>query len=592
VETVPLGLPDRFEMAEELPSTPFERTLRAYDRVLQRQVLLKLPGAGAWDGWSTPVRERMLREARALAKARHDGIEPIHWVDVTPHGPLLVLDLPEGELLESRLATGPLGVDQTRELGVQLAEALSAVHYHGIVHRAISVASVRLLADDRVRLGTFTFAKGFEARPMQSSIDHKRRTEPAIAPYLPPYVAPEQLAGQGANPRTDVFALGCLLYRCLTGKDPAPAMGEASPCADLRAKRPEVPKAFWEVLRRCTHLAATARYPSAQAVAEALRATRPAARAGAALMSRRAVLTSGGAAALTLGGLGYWLRAGNGEPVVEPRNGSNSTTPQERFGERYDKCHALLIGIAEAYRGSGYPELKNPKREVEAVEKKLLENDAAHWAWTGSIKMLREGEADRKAISNELSRLERDPGREDGVLLYFSGHGIRDLHQYFLVPAGTKGPDPNVDEGYLPENRIANFLDKCPAKHVLVVLDCCYSGTLFSESITRGRPTKSTQGDGTRSAGQFLRERARQIIGAAGQEAADGVGLSPFCRAFLNALTPKPVGPSTDFVFANLLHSHLVTEMAGAKARVGSELQVPVLIQHSGRGSFVFYLRK
>ena len=47
VQTVPLGLPDRFEMAEELPSTPFERTLRAYDRVLQRQVLLKLPGAGA-----------------------------------------------------------------------------------------------------------------------------------------------------------------------------------------------------------------------------------------------------------------------------------------------------------------------------------------------------------------------------------------------------------------------------------------------------------------------------------------------------------------------------------------------------------------
>jgi serine/threonine-protein kinase len=442
VETVPLGLPDRFEMAEELPSTPFERTLRAYDRVLQRQVLLKLPGAGAWDGWSTPVRERMLREARALAKARHDGIEPIHWVDVTPHGPLLVLDLPEGELLESRLATGPLGVDQTRELGVQLAEALSAVHYHGIVHRAISVASVRLLADDRVRLGTFTFAKGFEARPMQSSIDHKRRTEPAIAPYLPPYVAPEQLAGQGANPRTDVFALGCLLYRCLTGEDPAPAMGEASPLADLRAKRPEVPKAFWEVLRRCTHLAATARYPSAQAVAEALRATRPAARAGGALMSRRAVLVSGGALALGLGGLGYVLRGGGDGSGALRSDLRVSSGPNETFAPSYAKCYGLLIGVAQAYNGTTHVKLDNPVKEVNRVRQHLITHDPQHWK-EDSVTLLAEHEANKEAILLELERLERDAKPEDAVLLYFSGHGIKEGgHQYFLVPADTTGADP------------------------------------------------------------------------------------------------------------------------------------------------------
>jgi len=585
VETGPLALPDRFEMAEELPPTPFERTLRAYDRVLQRQVLLKLPGAGAWDGWSAPVRERMLREARALAKARHEGIEPIHWVDVTPEGPLLVLDLPEGELLESRLAAGSLSIDQVRELGIQLAEALSAVHFHGIVHRAISVASVRLLADDKVRLGTFTFAKGFEARPMQSSIDHKRRTEPAIAPYLPPYVAPEQLAGQGANPRTDVFALGCLLYRCLTGSDPSPAVGEASPLADLRTKRPDVPKALCEVLRRCTHLAATARYPSAQAAAEALRATRPAAGTGASWMSRRdLLLTSVGSAALILGGLGYWLGGRDpSDPEQEQRVGINPSSPPEKFEARYDKCHALLIGIAKEYQGSGHAVLAKPVEEVVAIQQRLLANDPAHWK--GSIKVLIEKRANKQAIEDELSRLESEPGREDGVLLYFSGHGIGDNHQWFLVPAGTTGPDPNRHDGYVDQDRISNFLDKCPAKHVLVVLDCCYAGTMFSQSKGSGRPSKASQGDGTRLAGDFLRERARQILGASNKEAADG----PFCKAFLTALTPKPAEPRGDFVIADQLYAQIMTLMP--LARAGSSVQIPQLIRRPpGQGSFVFFL--
>ncbi|HEX6810170.1 MAG TPA: protein kinase [Planctomycetota bacterium] len=578
-------------MAEELPSTPFERTLRAYDRVLQRQVLLKLPGAGAWDGWSTPVRERMLREARALAKARHDGIEPIHWVDVTPEGPLLVLDLPEGEPLESRLAAGPLGVEQTRELGIQLAEALSAVHYHGIVHRAISVASVRLLADDRVRLGTFTFAKGFEARPMQSSIDHKRRTEPAIAPYLPPYVAPEQLAGQGANPRTDVFALGCLLYRCLTGTDPSPFTSDVSPLSDLRTKRSDVPKAFHEVLRRCTHLAATARYPSAQAAAEALRATRPVANAGAPF-SRRALLAVLVASALTLGGVGYSLggsRGGGGggggdggDPPVETRIATD-----EKFSDGYNKCHALLIGIASGYSGSTHPVLKNPVNEVKAVRQKLIDNDPARWNWgSEAIRPLVEREADKLGIEKELCRLEREDvvGREDGVLLYFTGHGVKDLNQYFLVAAGSTGDNPNIHEGYVPQLRIANFLDKCPAKHVLVVLDCCHSGPMFSP--TKGRPGLR-QGD-SRLAGQFLRSRARHIIGSAGEEAADGLGLSPFCRAFLKALTPKKEGPAMDFVYADLLHNCIGAEMGMSTA--GASVQVPTFTRRPpGQGSFVFF---
>jgi hypothetical protein len=537
----------------------------------------------------------MLREARALAKARHDGIEPIHWVDVTAEGPLLVLDLPDGEPLESRLATGPLGIDQTRELGIQLAEALSAVHYHGIVHRAISVASVRLLADDKVMLGTFTFAKGFEARPMQSSIDHKRRKEPAIAPYLPPYVAPEQLAGQGANPRTDVFALGCLLYRCLTGSDPPQTVGEASPLADLRAKRPDAPKALCEVLRRCTHLAATARYPSAQAAAEALRATRPAAK-GAPLMRRRdLLLTSGTLAALVLGGLGYWLRPGAegpGDDVKSNQVLASTTATTGKFEPSYAKCYGLFIGVADAYDGVTHVKLKSPVREVKEVRQKLIANDPKNWR-EDSMKLLTEHDADKTAILNALEHLEDVAQPEDGVLLYFSGHGVKEGdYQYFLVPAGTTGRDPNHGSGYLPGTRIQNFFSQCKAKHVLAVFDCCYSGSLFAlPERTRGRPATQGQAAGGDLSGTFLRHPARQMIASSSAAAADSTRMSAFCEAFLFALSPSPKGPYSGFLHARLLHSCILTQM-GVK-RAGGDIQESVLEEMtSPDGSFVFFLPK
>ena len=106
-------------------------------------------------------------------------------------------------------------------------------------------------------------------------------------------------------------------------------------------------------------------------------------------------------------------------------------------------------------------------------------------------------------------------------------------------------------------------------------------------SGTKGRPIEASRSSGPEIAAQFLRSRARQIIGSAGQEAADGVGMSPFCRAFLEALTPVAGGPT--FVHTQRLYSFITLKMENA--RVGRDWQVPVLTcPNSEPGSFVFFL--
>jgi len=582
-------LPDRFEAVEPLADTPFEQSLRAYDRVLERDVMLKLPGVDAWDGWSTKARERLLREARMLAKVRHEGVEPIHWVDETDAGPLLVMDLPEGELLSERLRASTLSVDEARDVGIQLAEALAAVHYHGIVHRAVGPATVRMLPDGRLRLGTFTFAKGFEVRPMMSSIDHKRRLEKIVAEHLPSYVAPEQLAGRGADPRVDVFALGCLLYRCLTGEDPFAHDQEGTTLPDLRARRPDASKALCEVLRRCTLAAPTARYPTAQAVAEALRATAPSsADVG---LGRRSIVLAG-VAALLVGAIFVWQPWSRGSDLPSrpgpPPNPTRLDNPT--YKPTYDKCHALLIGIAGAYAETDFARLATPIREIREVRDRLLELDPA-WRRPGAITLLEEQDASSTGILGELDRLAREAQPEDAVMIYFAGHGQRDGRQFHLVGANAEGRDPNRGLGFLARERLKNFFDDCPAKHVLAVLDCCSAAAMFDQTRSRGRTIGepvSTQGS------PLLRHRSRQILAATGRksEASDAsasASLPLFCQAFLQALDPQ-ASPfrAKSGVDVRALKGHLMVEMDNAQTNVGAG-QKPYLESSSEQGSFVFF---
>lgn len=167
-----LPIPERFEILEQVTETAGELVLRARDRVLLREVLLKLPGPGL-----TALLEenqdhrRALREARALARLQHPGVLRLVDVIETPRGPLLVMDPVAGETLAERIRqSGPLDSEDVRTLGIGLASALTAVHDVGVVHRGLSMENVILKDDGSPCLAGFFLAKFGDASLQVSSL--------------------------------------------------------------------------------------------------------------------------------------------------------------------------------------------------------------------------------------------------------------------------------------------------------------------------------------------------------------------------------------------------------------------------------------
>jgi len=583
---LPTSLGGRFDVEEALLETPFERTFRAHDKVLQRDVLLKLPARAAFDGWSAPVQERMLREARALAKVRHENIGPIHQVEATPEGPLLVLDLPVGELLAARLSRGRLDGPATIALGVQIAGALAHVHLQGVVHRAVGPSSIRLLANDKAQLGAFTFAKEFGQRGQGSSLAHAQLGEVTRPEHLPDYAAPEQLAGQAADPRADVFALGCTLFRCLAGQDPFPPGQATARPHDLRTLRPDVDRGLAEVIHRCLLFGKTARYATAQEVVDALQALGQGA-VGGRRFSRRGLVALGVAGvALVL-----WLPGGGSAAETGgERLGATVVLPDARYKHGYEpeyaRVHGLFVAIGAAYTGPDWSPLRSPVHEVDAVVARLRANDKM-WSAPDAVTPLQEGAATSVAIMAALDRICRTAKAEDAVLVYFSGHGTRDGRAFALCASDAHGPIA-TGNGYLRREALLNFTDRCEAKHVLVVLDCCHSGAIFDlpELGTRGRAANS----GPEPGAYHRRRFSREFLCSAGadQRASDGEGMSPFCHQLLAELA-RPATAERTYLAARHLAGRIEEAMEhGAR---GGMLQVPAFRQAADEaGSFVFQL--
>jgi hypothetical protein len=590
---LPTSLGGRFDVDEVLLETPFERAFRAHDKVLQRDVLLKLPARAAFDGWSAPVQERLLREARALAKVRHENIAPIHWVEATPEGPLLVLDLPAGELLAERLARGRLDGPATIALGVQIAGALAHVHLQGVVHRAVGPSSIRLLANGKAQLGAFTFAKEFGQRGQGSSLAHAQLGEATRPEHLPDYAAPEQLAGHAADPRADVFALGCTLFRCLAGQDPFPPGQATARPLDLRTLRPDVDRGLAEVIHKCLLFGKTARYATAQEVLDALQALGQGA-------ARRRRVPRRGLAALGVAGLVLvlWLPGGGsaaetGGPAAGTggeRLGAAAVLPDARYQHRYEpdyaRVHGLFVAIGAAYTGPDWSPLRSPVHEVDAVVARLRANDPM-WSAPDAVTKLLDEAATSVAIMAALDRISRTAKQEDAVLVYFSGHGTRDGRAFALCASDAHGPIA-TGGGYLRREALLNFTDRCEAKHVLVVLDCCHSSAIFDlpELGTRGRAADS----GSQPGAYHRRRFSREFLCSAGadERASDGDGMSPFCRQLLTELA-RPADAERTYLAARHLAGRIEEAMEhGAR---GGMLQVPAFRQAADEaGSFVFQL--
>ena len=195
----------RFEIVRELGRGGFGVVYEALDRELGRSVAFKLLQASL----QPSVREeRMLREAETASRLSHPNIVTLFDMGRCAYGPYLVLELLRGETLAHRLASGPVPLADSLRVVVEVSRALAHAHSRGIVHRDLSTGNVFLCEDGPVKVLDLGMAQAFGHRKLEGG--------------TPAFMAPEQRRGAPEDERTDVYALGLMLYLMLTGEPPFP----------------------------------------------------------------------------------------------------------------------------------------------------------------------------------------------------------------------------------------------------------------------------------------------------------------------------------------------------------------------------------
>ncbi|MCB9466067.1 MAG: protein kinase [Candidatus Eisenbacteria bacterium] len=190
---------------------------RARDLALDRTVAIKLvpPRLSS----STRHLSRLTQEARLLASLNHPNVATIHGLETTNDGErFLVLEWVEGETLAARLARGPLSRTEAIELGVQLADALTAAHEGRVVHLDLKPANLMITPQGRLKVLDFGLARRDTPSPERGDrgADTDKSSESSLGGTWG-YVSPERLLEPGDH-RADIFAFGCVLFECLTGR--------------------------------------------------------------------------------------------------------------------------------------------------------------------------------------------------------------------------------------------------------------------------------------------------------------------------------------------------------------------------------------
>ena len=210
-----------YRITEKLGQGGMGEVYRAEDTVLGRQVAIKvLPDIFAGD----PERlARFEREAKLLASLNHPNIAAIHGLEAHEGTRFLVLELVEGQTLSERLKKGRIPLDETLAICRQIAEGLEAAHEKGIIHRDLKPANVKVTPEGKVKVLDFGLARALQDRAANEDLSHSptitdEMTRPGVVLGTAAYMSPEQARGKPVDKRADIWAFGCVLYECLTGK--------------------------------------------------------------------------------------------------------------------------------------------------------------------------------------------------------------------------------------------------------------------------------------------------------------------------------------------------------------------------------------
>ena len=286
-----------YEIIAPLGAGGMGEVYRARDTRLGREVALKLLPAGiARD----PGRlARFEREARIVAGLNHPNIVVLHSIEDDGQVRFLTMELVEGRDLTSLVAAGGLPLAQVLDVAIELSDALVAAHEKGVVHRDLKPANVMLTRDGRVKVLDFGLAKLGLAEPGAELAEAATVMAPLSSDGQVvgtiPYMAPEQIRGEAVDTRTDLFALGIVLYELASGKRPfagetpvdvghAILREQPRPLASIR---PGLPPDLDRIVGRCLEKNPRERFQTALDVANDLRGVRKELERGASSLSAR-----------------------------------------------------------------------------------------------------------------------------------------------------------------------------------------------------------------------------------------------------------------------------------------------------------------
>ena len=229
---------NRYRIEKQIGAGGMGVVFLAHDEQLERDVAIKVlpPGTLADEA----ARKRFRHEALSLAKLNHPNIATIHDFATADETDFLVTEYIAGASLDKRLASGPLRSKEVIRLGLQFAQGLAAAHAQGIIHRDLKPANLRLTTDGRLKILDFGLAQ-FVHPEGDLAVTASLTSSQQITGTLP-YIAPEQLRGEPADRRTDIWAFGAVLYELATGKRPFPETHGPLLINAILNQEPELPR--------------------------------------------------------------------------------------------------------------------------------------------------------------------------------------------------------------------------------------------------------------------------------------------------------------------------------------------------------------
>ena len=366
---------------------------RAEDTTLRRTVALKF--LGGQTKTNREVSERLRHEARAASALNHPNICTIYEVGEEAGETFIAMEYVEGRSLAEVLGQGALPIETVMRYGRQLASALAHAHDRGVIHGDLKPLNTIITPSGDAKVLDFGLARRSNPAEMDRKTLETATAEPATGvPGTFPYMAPEQIEGGDASPRTDIWSLGIMLYEMAAGRRPFQGENLYLLCNAIvhdspSTLPPQVPQGLKTIISRCLEKEATRRYQRASETRAALEALSPSLEEGGVPTpvpqprgGRRAILVTVGIAAAVAAGVatagfrdgGFWRRGKAAVPsqvilsVLPPTSSRESSEEAFESGLAYT-VSARLGDLTARHALAVIPMSENIDHHVTTVDK-------------------------------------------------------------------------------------------------------------------------------------------------------------------------------------------------------------------------------